>query len=297
MFLQVHHYFEKLSSHQVQAINILFILVLGLIDHLTGSELSFSVFYLLPVFIATWYAGNKREGIATSCFAAIVWMIADFTAGHVYSNVFIPIWNGGVRLVFFMVLSRLLWIIKEKLKLEESLADTDSLTGLANRRAFMERLDLIRHRSKRFAEVFTITYLDLDNFKVINDTQGHLEGDRVLQAVALSLSLNIREVDQVARLGGDEFAIIFSSLDQIAAKQVLAKVHRHLMEVMSKKSWPITFSIGSITFTQPMETSREMIRAVDDLMYQVKKTGKNNLAFSSWPESNSVNAVVSKFRK
>lgn len=294
MFLQVHNFFEHLNSRQVQILSIGFIVILGLIDHWTGIELSFSVFYLLPVFIATWYGTRKRDGLATSCLAAIVWLIADLTAGHLYSNVLIPIWNGSVRLIFFMLLSSLLWIIKTKLEHEASLATTDSLTGLANRRAFMERVDLVRHRSKRFSETFTITYIDLDNFKVVNDTQGHAEGDRVLQAVASIIDKNIRKVDLVARLGGDEFAIIFTKLNQAGAQQVLAKIHRNLIETMTEHDWPITISGGSVSFMEPMETSRDMIKLVDNLMYQVKRSGKNNMIYSSWPDQQADNAVVRK---
>ena len=179
----------------------------------------------------------------------------------------------------------LISIIKDKLRLEESLADTDVLTGLANRRFFMERVDIERYRSSRYKEVFTIAYIDLDNFKHINDAQGHEVGDEVLMHVSQSLLTNIRNVDLAARLGGDEFAIIFPLMDIDEAKVALQNMRSHLTQSVNEKNWPISLSIGAVTFTQPMNTSREMIKLVDDLMYQVKRTGKDNVAFKTWPSS------------
>ena len=176
----------------------------------------------------------------------------------------------------------LISIIKDKLVLEESLADTDVLTGLANRRFFLERVDTERVRSSRYKETFTIAYIDVDNFKHINDTQGHEVGDEVLIHVSQSILDNVRKSDLAARLGGDEFAIIFPMLSFDQSKITLQKMHKYLSYSVAEKNWPISFSIGAVTFTQPMNTSREMIKIVDDLMYKVKKSGKNNVEFSLW---------------
>ena len=112
---------------------------------------------------------------------------------------------------------------------------------------------------------------------------GHNVGDELLRIVAENLSMNVRASDYAARLGGDEFAVLFPILDAETATSVLEKLQVELLDKMKEKGWPVTFSIGVVTFSQVMDTSRDMIKMVDDLMYDVKKSGKNNIRHIVWP--------------
>ena len=257
-------------------------LFLGVLDFSIGPELSFSVFYIGPIMLAGWY-GGRRVGAALVVLSASIWLCADLAAGSVYSSWMIPIWNTLVRLAFFAIILWLLLMVREKLALEESLADTDPLTGLSNRRFFMEQLDREYARVQRSPEAFTIAYFDLDNFKHVNDTMGHDEGDELLLAVSRTLSSSIRKIDFAARLGGDEFAVLFPMLKKDNALSVLETLQVELLDAMKEKAWPVTFSIGAITFTMVTESSRDMVKKVDDLMYTVKKSGKNNISHLAWP--------------
>ena len=232
--------------------------------------------------LAAWYAG-KRVGLTIAVISAAVWLTADLAAGNQYSILFIPIWNTLVRLLFFLIVLWLLLIVRDKLALEESLADTDPLTGLANRRFFQEQLEREYARVRRYPEPFTIAYFDLDNFKYVNDTLGHDVGDELLKTVANSLSQNIRSSDFAVRLGGDEFAVLFPMLEKDAVLIALEKLRDELLKSMNDNQWPVTFSIGAVTFSEVMNSSRDMIKQVDDLMYQVKKSGKNNIQHLVWP--------------
>lgn len=257
-------------------------LFLGLVDYIIGPELSFSVFYTGPIMMAGWY-GGKRVGTALVCLSAAIWLCADLAAGAIYPSWMIPLWNTLVRLAFFAIILWLILMVRERLILEESLADTDPLTGLANRRSFLEKLDREYARAQRYPGQFTIAYFDLDNFKSVNDTLGHDEGDDLLVAVSTTLSSSIRTVDHAARLGGDEFAVLFPMLDQDRAQPVLAKIQAELLDMMKARGWPVTFSIGAITFNDLTGSSRDMVKKVDDLMYAVKKDGKNNIRHMAWP--------------
>ncbi|MCW8854409.1 MAG: GGDEF domain-containing protein [Gammaproteobacteria bacterium] len=255
---------------------------LGLGDYVIGPELSFSVFYTAPIMLATWY-GGKREGLIIALVCAGIWLMADLAAGNDYSAWLIPVWNTLVRLAFFIIILWLLNTVHEKLLFEESLADTDALTGLANRRFFQEQLEREYARVQRYPEPITIAYFDLDNFKYVNDSMGHDVGDELLRSVAKTLLANIRVPDFAARLGGDEFAVLFPVLKKESALAVLEKLQAELLAVMAAKGWPVTFSIGVVTFSRAMESSRDMIRQVDGLMYEVKKSGKNNIRHLVWP--------------
>ena len=194
----------------------------------------------------------------------------------------IPVWNSLVRLAFFLIILQLLIKLKDKLAFEESLADTDPLTGLANRRYFIEQIENENQRVKRHPEPFTIAYIDLDNFKYVNDTLGHDVGDRLLEVVASYLKEHTRALDTSARLGGDEFALLFPALDSQDAVTALQQMQRKLLDIMQEYHWPVTFSIGAITFDEHLNSIRDAIKSVDDLMYQVKKTGKNNIHHKNW---------------
>ena len=276
-------YLERMSAPKCLFITLAFSVLLGVLDYLIGPEFSFSVFYTVPIMMAAWY-GGKLVGLTLAVVSAAVWVSADLAAGHNYTTLLVPVWNTLVRLTFFLIILWLLLVVHDKLVLEESLAHTDPLTGLANRRFFMEQLEREYARFRRYPEPFTIAYFDLDNFKYVNDSMGHDVGDQLLKVVALNLSISIRASDFAARLGGDEFAVLFPVLQKESARPVLEKFSGELQGVMRDKDWPVTFSIGAVTFTEVMESSRDMIKYVDDLMYAVKRSGKNNIRHVVWPE-------------
>jgi len=119
-------------------------------------------------------------------------------------------------------------------------------------------------------------YIDIDNFKAVNDTKGHDEGDLLLIAAASTLKHQIRETDTVARLGGDEFSVLLPSTAKEAAEVAGRKLKRALADAIETR-WPVTFSIGMVTYATAPESVECMIRQADKVMYEVKKSGKNEL--------------------
>lgn len=286
MLKQIDTYLGTLSSYAIFFIGCIGAVLLGAVNRFLGPEISFSVFYIAPIMLVTWY-GGKKPGYLLAIISAGIWLYVDLTAGSQYSSLLIPVWNMLVRLVFFLIILRLLIVVHEKLAFEESLAATDPLTGLSNRRFFQEQLEREVARNQRHPEPLTIVYFDLDNFKYVNDTMGHTVGDVLLQNVAQTLLNVVRSSDFVSRLGGDEFAILFPMLDKSSTFIVLEKLQNNLLETMREKNWPVTFSIGAVTFSEVMGSSREMIKLVDDLMYEVKKSGKNDIRHVFWPADKS----------
>ena len=257
----------------------LLIVVIGLLDFMTGYEYAFSVFYVLPISLVTWYS-TRNLGFV-SCFAsAIVWFLADISAGHTYSLGFIPYWNTLIRLSFFIIITYLLIALKGALQREKDLSFTDHLTNAANSRKFYEIVRTEINRLERSQRPFTVAYLDVDNFKTINDTFGHPEGDSVLRVIVSSLKSKIRNTDLVARLGGDEFALFFPDTDKDAANAIFPKIHDALADEMARNNWMITFSIGVVTCNTSPRTVDELIKTADELMYSVKYDGKNMVRYS-----------------
>jgi diguanylate cyclase (GGDEF)-like protein len=161
---------------------------------------------------------------------------------------------------------------------EKSLSRVDFLTQVPNRRAFYEVVRLEAMRSRRYKRFLTLAYLDLDNFKQVNDQLGHEAGDEVLRSVAQTLRGNLRDTDSVSRLGGDEFALLLPETNQEQAGIVIAKLRAALRKEMQACPCPVTFSIGLATFAAPKQSVDEMIKVADGLMYSVKKNRKDSLA-------------------
>jgi diguanylate cyclase (GGDEF)-like protein len=251
------------------------ILLLGLCDHWSGGELSFSIFYLAPLLLLAWYA-RPAETYGCALLAALVWMVAEIT-DRSYQQPLVPYWNMLVRLGFFLLVGNLVLRVKGLLARQRSLAETDSLTGLLNARIFYRRLEDEARRAVRYRRPFTLACLDLDNFKRINDTQGHATGDRLLQTVGGELQRLLRNTDTAARLGGDEFALLLPETGYAEAGEALRKVRRELLTAMHDQEWAVTCSIGAVTFTRVENDLAAMVGAADDLMYQAKRAGKDRL--------------------
>lgn len=252
--------------------------LLGAIDYVTGFEVSFSIFYLLPIVLVTWYT-QRWMGFFFCAVSAMVWLLVDYTSGHTYSNGLIPLWNSGVRLGFFLLTSHLLDRLKTSLNNEKALAKTDGLTGLFNAREFKS---LSRHLfgvAARFHHPAVLAYIDIDDFKTVNDASGHSEGDRVLKTVANALTRCVRNTDVVGRLGGDEFAILLPEADHAGARILFENIREELAREGAAGGWPISFSIGVAVFSSVPSTIDEALKIADQLMYRVKKAGKNSIIY------------------
>jgi diguanylate cyclase (GGDEF)-like protein len=254
------------------------VVVVGSLDYLTGYEISMSLFYLAPVSLAAWY-GGRRAGLVIAVVSCASWYLADLASGHTYSHPAIPVWNAAVRLGFFAITAILLAAVRELLLQLWHLARTDALTGLAGRRAFEERLEHDLALAQRHGTALTLVYLDVDDFKAVNDTHGHARGDRLLELAGRTLRAGIRRADTAARLGGDEFALILPDTDERGARHVVQELSRKLQEALAKGGFRVSCSLGAMTFTDPTVSPADAVAAADVLMYEVKRKGKGAVGF------------------
>lgn len=164
------------------------------------------------------------------------------------------------------------------------LAFFDALTGLPNRESFIEYLDRAMLTARRHESRFALLFMDLDNFKDVNDTLGHQHGDRLLQVIAERIRKLLRESDFAARLGGDEFCIICEDLyDAEEAGQLSARLITELNRPYDLNSHSIIpqGSIGISIYPQDATTASQLIQAADTAMYEAKDKGKNGFAYYS----------------
>jgi len=184
----------------------------------------------------------------------------------------------GMFLIISLVLSRL----RRAHANEQVLSRTDSLTGVYNARHFGELVAREISRAARFSEPLSFAYVDMDNFKTINDTFGHHQGDEALRVLTRTVREHIREIDVMVRLGGDEFGILFPRTDSAQARAVMGKVTSFVRETVGGR-WNATFSAGVVTFRTPPKNWEEMTKAADALMYRAKQDGKDRINFDVVP--------------
>jgi diguanylate cyclase (GGDEF)-like protein len=277
--MKVSRFFEQQSKIFLGILGVLLTVLLGVGDYLSGYELSFSLFYLIPISLAAWYAGLET-GLLISGVSAVTWFLADILAGNSYSNPLIYLWNTLIRLGFFIIVTTLLVALRKAFKSNQELARIDYVTGAMSIRFFYELARRELGRSKRYNRPFTLAYFDLDNFKTINDHFGHTTGDKVLRSVADAVHKKIRSIDTFARLGGDEFALLMPETGEVEAQSVISRVRRGLLEEMQKNNWSTTFSIGVVTFIKMPKTVDDMVKMADDVMYPIKIGGKNGVSYT-----------------
>jgi diguanylate cyclase (GGDEF)-like protein len=249
--------------------------VVGMVDGMSGPNYSLVPFYLVPVALSAWFVG-RWAGYLLACLSALSWLLAEVT-GRDYSRLdFAVYWNDFMELLLFLLTALVVSALKGAFEREKSIAHTDHLTGLPNRRHYYEIVTAEMRRNHRYDEPFTVVYLDIDHFKNINDTMGHAKGDKLLRQVATVIAAAIRETDTVARLGGDEFALLFPETAGDSALSVAAKVRQRLATDV-ESCWPVSFSMGLVTYLKSPATIEEVIGRADRLMYQVKDGSKDGL--------------------
>lgn len=254
------------------------ILLIALVDFLSGIELRVFPLYYAPIALAAWSFG-RRAALGAAVASAIGWLLANQLAGQQYSHPIIWVANTGVQGTSFAVVGLLVSHLRVTLARERALSRTDPLSGLMNHRAFYEEGDRLLRLCRRGSRPITLVYLDLDNFKCVNDTRGHMAGDDLLRAVGEVLQSTLRSSDLTARLGGDEFAVLLPELGSTETGVALHRLRRAVNDAMAtgEGSATVTVSIGAVTFPRAPDDVETMVRKADAVMYQAKSTGKNQV--------------------
>ncbi|MCA1630315.1 MAG: diguanylate cyclase [Acidobacteria bacterium] len=256
---------------------LLLVVLQSTINYLAGPDFSFVLFYLLPISFVAWLVG-RRAGFLVALACAAGYFLTEFFSTHFDGREHLTVFNALARLGAFLFVVYFIAALRRSHEHERELARTDELTGATNRRSFFEAAQSEINRARRHRHPFTVAYIDVDNFKELNDRGGHAAGDALLREVTRAIKANVREIDMVARLGGDEFVVLLPETDEAASRAVVSRVRKCLDDLAARRGWQVTFSIGVVTWTTPPRTVDTMIRQADDTMYEVKNTGKNRVA-------------------
>ena len=194
-----------------------------------------------------------------------------------------PVRTPRGEIIGLVGISKDITAIKSYQAIIREMANYDELTGLANRRLFSEVFHSVLARTKRTKEQLALLYIDLDNFKCINDSKGHAVGDKILKQIADCLKQKARECDLLARVGGDEFVLVLSSAQHIedSAIQIGQRVIESIQTSFKQDALACKLgcSIGVACYPRDGNNLDELLEQADGAMYRAKALGKNNIKF------------------
>ncbi|MCA8913773.1 MAG: diguanylate cyclase [Planctomycetes bacterium] len=263
------------------------VVVFGWLDYLTGEDVRSALFYVIPIVFVAWSI-ERRYVVLIALSSGVAWGLAEASVHGAELNL-VSTWNETAALVLFLVVGLAIATLRRErdqlkaansrihdlLDLEERISRTDVLTGLPNSREFMERLTPEVARCHRDNKPLCLLYLDLDNFKRVNDRFGHLAGDEVLKRVAEALRKQLRASDVPARLGGDEFAALLWQTSAEGAAQIGQRMVDAVVEIGSDYAGSeLGASIGVVWYDNPPSDVKEVVKRADNAMYDAKKSGK-----------------------
>lgn len=261
------------------------VVLIGFVGYAAGSYLprelgryiSLDLLYCLPIIQTARFSAihasrsyDTQTPIIIGISLAFVWSSIEAAVIWPDFPVIVYILNTFTRSVVLTVIGRVL----VKLWRENEYSRKDTLTELANRLELLERLKVEQSRSERSRRPYSLLFMDIDRFKVMNDTHGHQIGDEVLKVLAKILMECSRKVDVAARLGGDEFALLLPDTDEKSCDMMLKRIEESTKKAFEARSWPISVSIGRTTHIGNSQEVDNVIGLADKNMYEVKRMKK-----------------------
>lgn len=247
-------------------------------DYITGPLAPFAHFYLIPITCSAYFLGKRWTFIITllAIIAGIPVFLQPLKSGQLMP-LMLDLTSKTIIYLFFVLLVSEMRKLMDTLK---ELASEDPLTRANSGRYFYEFGSTEIARAQRSKQPLTLAFIDLDNFKDVNDTLGHQQGDALLVEIAATIKANLREGDILGRLGGDEFAILLTQTDQQQAKVILSRMQANLLNAVHPYDTRVTFSIGVVTYLADKPTSmKELVALADKAMYVIKKSTKNAIQY------------------
>jgi diguanylate cyclase (GGDEF)-like protein len=241
----------------------------------TSSDLRLGILYVIPVLLAAWHDG-LGWGISFALATALLRFGVGIDQMPLDTSLQVRILNEVAYLAVVGVAIAGLSQLRRTQSQLQLLATHDPLTTVLNARAFASQVAQELGRNRRYGRPLALIYLDLDDFKKVNDAHGHATGDAVLRLVADAMRSAVRQADVVGRLGGDEFGVLMPETDGDVAHAVANRLAGGIRTVF-RGTPSVTASIGVVAVSGTEAGSDELLRKADHAMYEAKRAGKDRV--------------------
>lgn len=239
------------------------------------NEITLLLPYILLLSLSTLIHENKT-GLFFLFLTIIFWFISKT---KLFSNLSLVIYLNLIIKSTFIILQYLLILYIKKLYYEvEELSLVDELTGLKNRRGFYILAQYELNNINRKNKFISALFIDIDNFKTVNDTKGHKEGDKILKELSRVIINSTRNIDICTRFGGDEFCVLLPEVNQKESKEIVKRINDNFNESCIHNLWAVSLSTGVFSTKKKIELE-ELIKRSDVLMYKAKNSGKGKIAY------------------
>lgn len=274
---------SEIPRYRILALATAALLLVAAGERWVGGDIDLALLYLGPVGGTAWYGGNAAGRVI-----AALSPLAPLAFGSWAEVLSAPAWpllaNAALQCVLLLIFVE--WVVRLRCRLasQQSLVRTDPLTGVLNSRTFLEELQHRLDLAARGGQSIAIAYLDLDDFKLINDIHGHLAGDQTLGVVARTMAAALRRTDLIARMGGDEFACLFSGVDLAGAEVAIDKLRQAILHSPGPHGM-VTTSVGCTVIAAHRPDAVAALSTAERLMYLAKARGKNCVVFRDHHDS------------
>lgn len=265
---------------------LLLTLAVGVVDVWTGSDVRLLSLYLLAVAWCGWRLG--RRGVLFAVLVTLsTWGVSQQLSGVQHWSAGVWVFNLVSQSVALLSIGWLVAELSRRLEAERATARIDPLSGLRNRRALAQDSELALAICHRHAHPVALAFIDLDDFKQVNDRLGHEGGDTVIQACARALTASCRATDLPARLGGDEFVILMPETTAPQAQALMERVRLAFAQAVAGLPASAGMTVGVLAEAQATRTLDRLLAEADALMYEAKREGKGRV-FVRVPEPASI---------
>lgn len=252
-------------------------------DVWTGADVVFTPLYFVPISFGAWFAGQRLANLVAA-IATASWLWADLVE-HADRTVALHAWNFVVQALGFGTIAFLIPRLQAALETAQLRGRVDLLTGVLSRSGFFELAEREVLRARRSGQPLAVLYLDVDDFKKINDSGGHAAGDEALRVLGETLRSELRSIDVVGRIGGDEFVLMLPDTSPATAHQVGARLKHALRAEGLREGLSLGISIGTACFAAPPSSAESLVAAADKKMYEQKERHrKSRQGAASEPE-------------
>jgi diguanylate cyclase (GGDEF)-like protein len=276
---------RRLPERVGLALALLAVALVGLADYVSGDNVTVALFFLVPVIIATWTC-RPRVTVLVAVLSGAVGLLAMLTTSGGDESV-VHAFNGLTRTLFYVSFAYVALLVRRLVDVLEVRAHRDELTGLLNRRAYYQAVEVDRQRARRSGRPISVLYMDLDNLKVVNDDHGHEAGDVLLAGFARRLQASLRPGDWAARLGGDEFSVCLADAGPQEARAAVTHLQEDLASPLPG-GLRAGASIGCATFLEMPDDVETMVHAADQLMYAAKRDERGSVRCTVLPTTEAV---------